>query len=182
MTSSTRRGGPHSVNNDNPGSWPIENRQLGCANRTQVQNLYSTKSTSYARGQQQASGSVQVPVRGFGTRIILSEQPLAVSQDPLVQGDGLIETARRLIGPCKIAAGADRVGMVVSVQPLAVSQDPLVQGDGLIETARRLIGPCKIAAGADRVGMVVSVQPLAVSQDPLVQGDGLIETARRLIG
>ena len=60
-----------------------------------------------------------------------AEDPLAVGQGLLVQGDRLGGPARRLVGVGEVVPRGQGVGVVGAEDPLAVGQGPLVQGDRL---------------------------------------------------
>ena len=58
----------------------------------------------------------------------------------LVQVDGLLEPARRLIGGGEVAPRGQGVGVVWAQDALAVGQVLLEQADGLLEPARGPVG------------------------------------------
>ena len=57
-----------------------------------------------------------------------AEQPLAVGEVALVQGDRLAQPARRLVGLGEVVARGQGVGVVRAEQPLAVGEVALDAG------------------------------------------------------
>ena len=111
-----------------------------------------------------------------------SQDALAVGQGPLVQGDGLLESARGLVGAGEFVARGQGVGVVGSQDALAVGQGPLVQVNGLLESARGPVGAGEVTPRGQSVGVIDSQDALTVNQGLLEQVNGLVESARGLIG
>ena len=61
-----------------------------------------------------------------------------------VQGDGLVEPARCLVGAGEITARYEGIGMVGAEDVGTVGEVLLVQGDGFIESACGLVGVCQV--------------------------------------
>ena len=58
--------------------------------------------------------------------MVCTQDADTVGQDLLVQGDGLIEAARRLVCACEVVAGRESVGVVCTQDPDVVGQKVLV--------------------------------------------------------
>ena len=61
-----------------------------------------------------------------------AEDPLAVGEGLLVQGDGPVQLPGRLVGAGEVVAGGQGVGVVGAEDPLPVGEGLLVQGDGAV--------------------------------------------------
>ena len=86
--------------------------------------------------------------------MVVSQDARTVGEYLFVQGDGLVQAARRFVGACEVVAGGEGVGVVVSQDARTVGEYLLVQGDGLVQAARRLVGVCEVVAGGKCVGVV----------------------------
>ena len=117
---------------------------------------------------------------GIGVR--LAQRLAAQREGAAVQGDGLIERARRLVGGCEVVSGGEGVGVVLSKDAHAVGEHLLEQGNGFVQAARRLVGVCEVVAGGERAGVVLSKDAHAVGEHPLEQGDRRAQAARRPVG
>lgn len=61
----------------------------------------------------------------------LAQDPLAVGEGALVQGDRLIGAARGLVGDGEVVAGGQRVGVIGAKGPVPINDQPLAEHDGL---------------------------------------------------
>ena len=78
--------------------------------------------------------------------MIVAKNAGAVGDEPLKQGDSLIEAPRLLVTVGEIVACAERLRMILTQNTCIVFEDLLVQGDGLIEAPCLHIGVRKVAA------------------------------------
>jgi hypothetical protein len=64
--------------------------------------------------------------------MVLVEHPLAVGEGSGVQGGGLVESSRLLVGVGEVVPRRQGVGLVRAEQPLAIGEGAREQGDRLV--------------------------------------------------
>ena len=70
----------------------------------------------------------------------------AVFEVLLVQGDGVVESARVLVGAGEVVSCLEGVGVVGAQEAFEVLEVLLVQGDGVVESACVLVGVGEVVA------------------------------------
>ena len=65
-----------------------------------------------------------------------AQEAQAVVKVLLEEGDGLVESARRLVGVCEVVAGGECVGVVLSQDAHPVGEYLLVPADRFAQAAR----------------------------------------------
>ena len=78
--------------------------------------------------------------------MIVAKNACAVGDEPLKQGDSLIEAPRLVVTVGEIVACAERLRMILTQNTCIVFENLLVQGDGLIEAPCLHIGVRETAA------------------------------------
>lgn len=74
----------------------------------------------------------------------------------LEEWDGVVESARSLVGAGEVIAAGEGVGVVGAEELLSAGEGFLEEGDGVVESARSLVSEGEIVAGAKGVGVVGS--------------------------
>ena len=74
--------------------------------------------------------------------MVLAQDTGAVGKDLLVQGDGPVETTRRMVCACEVVARGQGVGVVLAQDTDTVGKELHVQGDGLVQASRRMVCAC----------------------------------------
>ena len=99
------------------------------------------------------------------------QNAFAIGQVLLVQGDGLLESTRGLVGEGEVISRGQGVGVVGPQDAQTVGQVLLVQIDGLLESAR---GPVSVGEVISRGqgGGVVGSQGLVEEVHGVGQGQG----------
>ena len=74
----------------------------------------------------------------------------------LEERDGVVESARFLVGAGEVDAACEGFGVVESEDSLLGGEDFLEEWDGVVEPACILVGEGKAVAGVEGVGVVMS--------------------------
>jgi hypothetical protein len=77
---------------------------------------------------------------------MFGEEPLAVGDELLVDGDGLARAPLRSIRGGQVASGGEGGGMVGAEEPRAVGEELLFDDDGLGGAPRRSVRGAKVAS------------------------------------
>ena len=76
--------------------------------------------------------------------VISPQDTQAVGEVLLEHGNGLVKTAHRLVGTCKIVPGNEGVAVISPQDTQAVISVLLVQADRLVKAPRTPVGTCKV--------------------------------------
>ena len=77
-----------------------------------------------------------------------------VGQSPLIQVDGLAESARGLVNAREIVPGGQSVEMIGAHNAFAVGKVLLEQGNGVVESFRQFVGAGEIVPGGQDEGNI----------------------------
>ena len=147
--------------------------------RSASARVRSYRGMARSRSPADSVGVGEVVARGQGVGVVGAEDPLAVGQGALVQGDGRVQVPRRLgrrrRGCCARSGcrGGRRRGSARGRPGCARTGGwPRSRSPG------RLVGVGEVVARGQGVGVVGAEDPLAIGEGALVQGDGLVQVAR----
>jgi hypothetical protein len=90
----------------------------------------------------------EVATHDPGPRVVLAEDPPAVGEGLLVQGDGPAQVPRPLVGSGEVGAAGQGVGMVLAQDPREIGAGPLNQGNGPGQVPRGEVGGGEVVPGA----------------------------------